>query len=311
MAATTNAIDQRQSPRRREALAGYGFMAPVIIGMLIWTAVPMVISLYYSFTRYNLPKKPKFIGADNYTTLFQDSTFYNSLKVTAIFAAVSVPLGLIVGLLIAVLLNQRIPGMRIFRTLIYLPAVIPLVASAVVFKDMLSPSNFGLVNYVLMKMHLRTTPIEFFTDPSTALASVIFMALWGSGGSMLVWLAGLQSVPDDLYEASRVDGAGSVRRFVSITLPIISPTILFNAVLGIIGSLQVFVQSLVISGGANGSPLGSLDFIDVFIYRHSFGTLQMGYGAAAAWVLFAIVLVVTLLFFRLSRRWVFYQGGDR
>jgi multiple sugar transport system permease protein len=299
------------NPRRREAAAGYGFMLPVILGLLIWTLIPMVISLYYSFTRYNLPKPAKFIGGSNYTTLFSDSTFYNSLKVTVIFAIVSVPLGLAVGLLIAVLLNQRIPGMRIFRTLIYLPAVIPLVASAVVFKDMMSPSNYGLFNYILMKLHLRTTPIEFFTNPSTALWSVIFMALWGSGGSMLVWLAGLQSVPDDLYEASRVDGAGALRRFFAITLPIISPTILFNAVLGIIGSLQVFVQSLVISGSANGSPLGSLDFIDVFIYRHSFGTLQMGYGAAAAWVLFAIVLVVTLLFFRLSRRWVFYQGGDR
>jgi multiple sugar transport system permease protein len=302
---------QERNLRQREAWAGYGFMLPVILGLLVWTLIPMVISLYYSFTRYNLPKPAKFIGGGNYTTLFGDATFYNSLKVTVIFAVVSVPLGLIVGLLIAILLNQRIPGMRIFRTLIYLPAVIPLVASAVVFKDMMSPSNFGLINYVLMKLHFRSTPIEFFTNPSTALWSVIFMALWGSGGSMLVWLAGLQSVPDDLYEASRVDGAGALRRFFAITLPIISPTILFNSVLGIIGSLQVFVQSLVISGGTNGSPLGALDFIDVFIYRHSFATLQLGYGAAAAWVLFAIVLIVTLLFFRWSRRWVFYQGGDR
>ncbi|HEX3813925.1 MAG TPA: sugar ABC transporter permease [Mycobacteriales bacterium] len=300
-----------RSAQRRETLAGYGFLTPVLLGLLFWTLIPMVLSLYYSFTRYDLPHSPHFNGGSNYTALFGDPTFYNSLKVTVIFAVVSVPLSLLIGLLIAVMLNQRVPGMRIFRTLIYLPSLIPLVASAVVFKTMLSPSNFGLVNYVLMKLHIISTPIEFFTSPSTALWSVIFMGMWGAGGSMLVWLAGLQSVPDDLYEASRVDGAGAVRRFFSITLPIISPTILFNAVLGIIGSLQVFVQSLVITAGSTGAPLGSLDFIDVFIYRHAFGYLQMGYGAATAWVLFAIVLIVTLAFFRWSRRWVFYQGGER
>ncbi|MGW0229839.1 carbohydrate ABC transporter permease [Actinopolymorpha singaporensis] len=297
--------------RRREALAGYGFLTPVLAGLLIWTLVPMVASFYYSFTRYDLPEPPSFVGLANYAALFRDPTFYNSLRVTLTFAVVSVPLGLAVGLMIALLLNQRVPGMRVFRTLIYLPSVIPLIAGAVVFKDMLAPSGYGLVNYVLAKVGLVDRPIEFFTSPSTALWSVIFMGLWGAGGSMLVWLAGLQSVPEDLYDASRIDGAGAVRRFFSITLPIISPTILFNAVLGIIGSLQVFVQSLVISGGASGAPLGALDFIDVFIYRQAFSFLKMGTGAATAWVLFAIVLVVTLLFFRWSRRWVFYQGGDR
>ena len=297
--------------RRRETLAGYGFMLPVLLGMLIWTLIPMLLSLYYSFTRYNLPRNPEFIGIDNYKGLFTDPTFYNALKVTVIYAVVSVPVGLVVGLLIAVLLNQQVLGMRVFRTLIYLPAVIPVVASTVVFKDLMSPSNYGLINYVLMKIGIINTPIEFFTSPSTALWSVIFMSLWGAGGAMLVWLAGLQSVPNELYEASKVDGAGALRRFFSITLPIISPTILFNAVLGIIGSLQVFVQSLVITNGSSGAPLGALDFVDVFIYRHSFGYLQMGYGSAAAWVLFVIVVIVTLLFFRSSRRWVFYMGGDR
>lgn len=297
--------------RRREALAGYGFLTPVLLGLLLWTLVPMVTSFYYSFTRYDLPEAPEFIGTGNYVALFKDPTFYNSLEVTITFAVVSVPLGLLVGLMIAVLLNQRVPGMRVFRTLIYLPSVIPLIAGAVVFRDMLAPSEYGLVNFVLREVGLREQPVEFFTAPSTALGSVIFMGLWGAGGSMLVWLAGLQSVPEDLYDASRIDGAGALRRFFSITLPIISPTILFNAVLGIIGSLQVFVQSLVISGGATGAPLGALDFIDVFIYRHAFSFLQMGMGAAAAWVLFAIVLVVTLLFFRWSRHWVFYQGGER
>jgi len=203
------------SSRHRDTLTGYGFISPVLVGMLLWTLIPMGASLYYSFTRYDLPQSPKFIGADNYTALFHDSTFYNSLKVTVIFAAVSVPLGLFVGLMIAVMLNQRVAGMRVFRTLIYLPAVIPVVASTIVFKDMLSSSNLGLINYVLMKLHLIGKPIPFFTSPSTALWSVIFMGMWGAGGSMLVWLAGLQSVPEDLYDACRVDGAGAFRRFFS------------------------------------------------------------------------------------------------
>lgn len=317
---TTAVADGRRrvsSRRRREIASGYGFLSPVLLGMLFWTFIPMAASLYYSFTDYNLPAPPQFTGVGNYVSLFKDPMFANSLKVTVIFAVVSVPLGLVVGLLIAVMLNQRVPGMRLFRTLIYLPAIIPVVASTVVFKDMLSSSNYGLINYILMRLHIVDQPIQFFTSPATALWSVIFMGLWGSGGSMLVWLAGLQSVPQDLYEASRVDGAGALARFFRITLPIISPTILFNAVLGIIGSLQVFVQSLVINsaaggaGAASGAPLGALDFIDVYIYRNAFSYLSMGRGSAAAWVLFAIVLIVTLTFFRVSRRWVFYMGGDR
>lgn len=297
--------------RRRETLAGYGFISPVLIGMAIWTAIPMGLSLYYSFTRYNLPDTPEWVGTENYSGLIQDSRFWNALKVTLIFAVVQVPLSLLVGLMIAVLLNQRVRGMRVFRTLIYLPSIIPIIASTVVFRMMMSPSEFGVVNNVLMKLHIISEPIEFFTSPSTALMSVIFMGLWGAGGSMLIWLAGLQSVPADMYEAATVDGAGVFTRFFRITLPLVSPTILFNAVLGIIGSMQIFVQSFVLNqgtGGSSGAPLGALDFVNVFIYRHAFSYFQMGYGAAAAWVLFVITLVFTLAFFRWSRRWVHYAG---
>jgi multiple sugar transport system permease protein len=310
---------QASARRRRTTATGYAFISPVLLGLLLWTAIPMVLSFCYSFTRYDLPRRPRFNGVDNYRTLFSDSQFWNALRVTAIYAAVSVPLGLGAGLLIALLLNQRVPGMRIFRTLIYLPSVLPVLAGAVVFKAMLSPSQFGVVNYILMKIHLIDSPVRFFTSPGMALPSVILMSLWHAGGSMLIWLAALRSVPTEMVEAARVDGASAVTRFFRITLPMISPTILFNAVLGIIAAMQVFLQSLVInansgaplSATANGSPLGALDFINVYIYRHAFVYLQMGLGSAGAWVLFVITLLVTLAFFRWSRRWVFYQAGGR
>lgn len=305
------------SPKRKNNKAGYAFISPVLVGMALWTLLPMILSLVYSFTKYDLPRKPSFTGVGNYSSVLTDPQFYNSLKVTAIYAAISVPLSLLAGLLIAVLLNQRVPGMRLFRTLIYLPAIVPGMAAAVVFKVLLAPSQFGVVNTVLRDLHLRSTPVEFYTNPSTALGSVILLGLWGAGGSMLVWLAGLNSVPADLYEAAKVDGAGAITRFVKITLPVVSPTILFNAVLSIIAAMQIFLQSLFVSAGAgtanaaNGSPLGALDFVNVYIYRHAFNFLQMGTGAAAAWLLFILTLAVTLGFFRWSRRWVFYAGGDQ
>lgn len=305
--------------RRRETLVGYGFISPVLVGLLLWTALPMVLSFAYSFTRYDLPRKPRFTGLDNFHQLFTDPQFYNALKVTVLYAVISVPLGLAVGLFIAVLLNQNVPGMRVFRTLIYLPAILPVVAGAVVFKVLLSPSEYGIVNSVLMHLHLIDTPIEFFTSPTMAMPSMILMSLWHAGASMLIWLAGLRSVPTELLDAAKVDGASTWTRFWRITMPMITPTILFNAVLSIINAMQVFTQSLIVvtatsgkvQNAANGSPLGALDFINVYIYRHTFGYLQFGIGSAGAWVLFVLTLAVTLLFFRSSRRWVFYQGGDR
>lgn len=311
--------------RRRDARAGYGFISPVLLGLLLWTALPMVLSFCYSFTRYDLPHRPSFTGLSNYRLIFTDPQFWNALKVTVVYAVISVPLGLAVGLGIAVLLNQNVPGMRVFRTLLYLPSILPLVAGAVVFNVLLSPSKFGVVNSVLMNLHLIGKPIQFFTSPSTALPSLILFSLWGAGGSMLIWLAGLRSVPAELLDAAKVDGAGAWTRFWRITLPMITPTILFNAVISIINAMQIFTQAVVIDAAANatpgattgltdaynGSPLGALDFLNVFIYRHTFGYLQFGVGSAAAWALFLLTLVVTLLFFRSSRRWVFYQGGER
>ncbi|MEV0844790.1 sugar ABC transporter permease [Streptomyces sp. NPDC049954] len=310
-----SAAEARARRRRRaDTRTGYAFISPVLLGLLLFTAIPLVLSFAYSFTRYDLPRGPEFTGLDNYGTLFSDPQFWNALRVTLLYAVISVPLQLAGGLFIALLLNQPVPGMRLFRTLIYLPAVLPPLAGVVVFKTLLAPNELGVVNSVLLKLHLVDAPVQFFTSPGTAMPSLLLLALWGAGGSMLIWLAGLRNVPKELIEASRVDGAGPVTRFFRITLPMISPTILFNAVLGLIGAMQVFLQSLIVnvkSNPASGSPLGALDFLNVYIYRHTFGYLQMGLGSAAAWVLFALTLVLTLAFFRWSRRWVFYQGGER
>jgi multiple sugar transport system permease protein len=297
---------QRLSVRARDTLAGYGFIMPVILGLILFTALPMILSLYYSFTRYDILSSPKFVGTSNYRTLLTSPTFLNSLKVTALYAVISVPLTMALGLAIAVLLNQRVPGMRVFRTLIYLPAVIPAVAAAELWKQMYSPSSYGVINTILLHIGVISKPFPFLSHPQTALASIILISLWGAGGGMIIWLAGLQSVPQQLYEAATVDGANAWWKFWRITLPMLTPTILFNLVLGIIAALQIFVTAFVI-GGTDGAPLGALDFVTVFIYRHGFTYFEMGYASAAAWVLFVIILVIVLGLFRFSRSRVIYE----
>jgi multiple sugar transport system permease protein len=297
---------RRMSSRLSDTLAGYGFIMPVVLGLVLFTALPMILSLYYSFTKYDILSSPQFVGTSNYSRLLTSPSFLNSLKVTALYAVISVPLTMVVGLAIAVLLNQRVPGMRIFRTLIYLPAVIPAVAAAELWKQMYSPSAYGVVNTVLMRAGFISKPFPFLTHPDTALISIILISLWGAGGGMIIWLAGLQSVPVQLYEAAMVDGANAWWRFWRVTIPMLTPTILFNLVLGIIAALQIFVTAFVI-GGTDGSPLGALDFVTVFIYRHGFTYFEMGYASAAAWILFVIILVIVLGLFRFSRSRVVYE----
>jgi multiple sugar transport system permease protein len=286
---------------------GHLFISPVILGILIWTLVPMLLSLYYSFTQYDILSPPKFIGLGNYVTLFHDPSFLSAIQVTIIYAVVAVPVGIIAGFFLAVLLNQSVPGIRIFRTIFYLPAIVPVVAGTELWSDMFSPSKFGVVNTILMDLHIISHPFPFFAEPSTALFSLIVMGLWSSGGGMLIWLAGLKSVPTQLYEAASIDGAGGWIRFSRITIPLVTPTIFFNLIMGMIGAMQMFTQSFVL-GGVDGNPLGSLDFINVFVYRHAFSYFEMGEASAAAWVLFFFTLILTLILFTTSRGWVFYEG---
>ncbi|MFD1676832.1 carbohydrate ABC transporter permease [Alicyclobacillus fodiniaquatilis] len=295
--------------KSRDTVAGYLFTAPVTLGVLIWTFIPMVLSLFYAFTKYNVLTPPKFIGLSNFSQLFHDPTFMNSLEVTVIYTIISVPVGLLVGLLLAVLLNQNVLGMRLFRTIFYLPAVVPIVAGTQLWTVIFSPSKYGIVNMLLMKLHIVSKPFPFFTEPHTSMFSLILMGLWSAGGGMLIWLAGLKSVPPELYEAAHIDGANSWSRFMRVTIPILTPTIFYNLIMGMIGALQVFASSFVL-GGVNGAPLGSLDFVNVFIYRNAFNYFKMGYASAAAWILFIIILFLTLIVFRTSKGWVHYGGGQ-
>lgn len=302
-------LSRQQRKRLRE---GYLFISPVLLGLVLWVFGPMFLSLYYSFTSYNVLQAPKWIGLANYRELFNDPVFLHSFKITLLYAAVSVPGSLVIGLGIALLLNRPGKAIRLYRTVFYIPAVIPVVAGAELWTTMLSGSQYGVVNYILLQLGVVSNPIPFFNSPATAFWSLLILVFWGSaGGSMIIWLAALQSVPRDLLEASEVDGAGVLRRLWSVVVPLITPTIFFNLVLGMITALQTFATNFVISGGDTGAPLGALDFANIFIYRQAFGNFEMGYASAAAWVMFAVILVLTLLVFRTSRRWVFYVGTSR
>jgi multiple sugar transport system permease protein len=296
---------------RRRLRDGYLFITPVLLGLLFWVLGPMILSLYYSFTNYNVIQAPQVVGVANYKALLSDPTFLHSFAITLIYAGISVPVSLAIGLAIALLLHRGGRAVRFYRTIFYIPAVIPIVAGTELWTTMLVASPYGVVNYILMHLHLISKPFEFFNSPNTALFSLLLMTFWGSaGGSMIIWLAALQSVPGDLIEAARVDGAGAIRRFRSIVLPLITPTIFFNLVLGMITALQTFASNYVI-GGDTGAPLGSLDFVNIFIYRQAFGNFEMGNASAAAWLMFVVILFLTLLVFRTSRRWVFYMGTQR
>ncbi len=291
--------------RRREALYGYIFMLPAIIGLLVFLIGPIIASLYLSFTNYNVISESRWIGLDNYTTLFQDPLFWKALRVSAIYSVVSVPLGLMLSLFAAVLLNQKMRGITIFRSIYYLPTVISGVGVAMLWRWMFN-SQYGLINAILG--YFGITGPSWITNERWALPALIIASLWGIGGTMLIFLAGLQGIPAELYEAAEIDGAGPLRQFRSITVPLISHVTFFNLVLGIIGALQNFTDAYVITGGG---PNNATLFLTIYLYRNAFLYLNMGYASAVAWVLFLIVLVLTLAVFRSSPLWVYYETEQR
>ncbi len=298
---------------RREALWFYFFIAPWIIGFLLFTGGPIIASLYLSFTKYNAANPPKWIGLTNYTRLFRDRIFYKSLQVSAYYTFLSVPLGIIASLSLAILLNQRVPFLGLFRTVYYLPSVITGVAVALLFQWLLNPS-FGILNYVIARMvgpsgiiPLGITGPKWFYDPNWVVPAYVLLSLWGLGGPMLIYLAGLQGVPTSLYEAATIDGANSWHRFRHVTLPMISPVILFTFITGIIGSFQVFTQAYVISGGSGGPAYASMFYV-LYLYLNAFRRYRFGYAAAQAWILFLVILGLTILMFRVSRRAVYYEA---
>ncbi len=279
-------------------------IAPWLVGFILFTAGPILISLWASFTDWDLLTEARWVGLENYRNLTTDPTFIQSIKVTLAYTALYVPLDLIGGLLLALLVRPRLKGIGVFRTIFYLPTVFSGVAFVVVWLWMLNP-NGGLVNLVLGWFGIEGP--RWLLDPKYALWSLVMMSFWGWGRSMALYLGGMQSIPGELYEAAAMDGAGSVRQFFKITLPLLSPTIFFNLVLSIIATFQSFTSAFV---ATNGGPLDSTLFLVLYIYRQAFEFFHMGYAAALAWVLFAIILVLTLVLLRSQKFWVFYLGDQ-
>ncbi len=298
---------------RREALWFYFFIAPWIIGFILFTGGPIIASLYLSFTKYNAANPPQWIGLTNYTRLFRDRIFYKSLQVSAYYTFLSVPIGIVASLSLAILLNQRVPFLGVYRTLYYLPSVITGVAVALLFQWLLNPS-FGIVNYVIAWLlgpngviPLGITGPRWFFDPKWVIPAYVLLSLWGLGGPMLIYLAGLQGVPTALYEAATIDGANAWHRLRHVTLPMISPVILFTFITGIIGSFQVFTQAYVISNGSGGPAYASMFYV-LYLYLNAFRRYRFGYAAAQAWILFLVILGLTILMFKVSRRAVYYEA---
>lgn len=293
----------RLSIRTREALWAYLFLSPWILGFVIFLAGPMVASLYFSFTEYKVVKAPVWIGLANYTRMFRDNLFYHSLRVTATYTLFSVPLGIVAGLALASLLNQAKRFGGVFRTVFYLPSVISGVAVAIVFAWIFN-YRFGVLNYFLSLLGIEGP--NWLGHPRWVLWAFVLMSLWGVGGNTVIFLAALQGVPVQLYEAAEIDGASSWRRFWNITLPMISPAILFVLIMSVIGTLQTFTQSYIMTGGG---PANATLFYLLYLYKNAFNWFEMGYASALAWVLFAIILALTLLMLRSSARWVYYESA--
>jgi multiple sugar transport system permease protein len=288
---------------RSKLWIGLAFISPWIVGFLLLTVYPVCASIFYSFCDYDVLSTPVWIGTMNYRDMATDSAFWKSLYNTLYYAVFSLPLVLIVALLVAVMLNQSIKGRPVFRAIYFLPSLIPLVAASMCWLWILN-GNLGLLNYFLHWLGIQGP--QWLTDEKWTKPSLILMAVWGCGNTMVIYLAALQDVPRSLYESADLDGANSWVKFRHITVPMISPVIYFNLIMGIIGSLQVFVQAYVMFGG--GGPSRSVLFYTVYLYNNAFDYHQMGYACAMAWILFLIILFLTWVATRSTRRLIYYEG---
>ena len=297
----------RFSLARRESLWAYAFIAPWTIGFIIFTLGPMLASLFFSFTEYDIVSAPRWIGLTNYINLIHDQLFWHSLGVTFKYAVIALPLGLTVSYMIAVLLNQKISGINIWRTVYFLPSVIAGVAVALLWGRIFDP-KFGILNPFLAQFGIKGP--GWLSDPQWAVPALVIMGLWSVGGNVIIYLAGLQGVPTDLYDAAKVDGATAWQRFRHVTLPMTTPVIFYNLILGLIGTFQYFTEVYVLTNGS-GNPARSTLFYNLYLYQNAFKYFHMGYASTMAWVLFIIVLGFTLLIFRSSDAWVYYEGQLR
>ena len=291
------------SRRLRRNLVGYAFVSPWLLGFLIFTAWPFLRSIQLSFTRYNIVAPPRPVGWANYRILLTDDPlFWKSLQVTIVYALMSIPLGIVAGVALALLLNIELKGMAIWRTVFYLPSVIPTVAGSLLFVWIFNP-QIGLANVALRTVGI--TGPSWLTDPKWSLTSLVLHSMWGVGGSMVIYLAGLKDVPRELLESSTLDGANAWERTRRVTLPLLTPVIFFNLVMGVIGAFGTFTNAYIMT---KGGPEDSTLFYALYLYQRAWIYLDMGYASAMAWVLFAIVVVLTAIVFRSGKRWVHYGG---
>jgi multiple sugar transport system permease protein len=282
---------------------GYFFLTPWLIGLLTLSAIPMGASLYLSFTDYDMFTAPVWTGADNYTAMLEDRKWLNSVSVTLKYVFIGVPLQLLFALSVALLLNRGMKGLRFYRAVYYVPSLFGgSVAIAILWKQLFGRD--GLVNSLLASMGIEG--MNWIATPSTALYTLIILTVWQFGASMVIFLAGLKQVPLELYEAAKIDGAGRVKQFFKITLPLITPIIFFNLVMQIIAAFQAFTPAYIVSGG-QGGPLDSTLFYTLYLYQKGFSHFAMGYASALAWILLLTIAVITGLIFLSAKKWVYYQ----
>jgi multiple sugar transport system permease protein len=291
-----------------EGLQGYVFILPWIVGFIVFTAGPLIFSFAASFTNYNITSQMDFIGFDNYENLFTaDSLFWTSLYNTFYYVLFSIPLTTAGAIFLSALLNQDVPGIRFFRTIYYLPAVLSGVGVYLLWMQLLDPGT-GLVNIVLGWFGIPGP--NWLFDPNWTKPALIFMKLWSVGGGMLLYLASMQGVSKSLYEAAKIDGASSWQQFRYITIPMITPVIFFDIVTSLIGGFQIFQEAYVMSNG-EGGPVNSMLFYNLYMWKKAFEAFDMGYAMAMSWILFIIVFIITIINLKLAPRWVHYEGEER
>lgn len=288
--------------RAAEERSAWLFASPWLVGFVVFTLGPMLASAAMTFADWSIMKPPVFVGLANYSRFLQDPLVLQSFKVTTIYSLGYVPLNTALGLLLAILLNQRVSFLRFYRTAYYMPSVLSGVAVAVMWRLVLS-ADFGVLNYLLSLIGIRGP--AWLSDPRWVLQAFMLMGLWHFGGGMVIYLAGLQAIPTDLYEAAQVDGAGRWARLRNVTLPLVTPVVFFQLITGTIAALQIFTQAFIMT---RGGPLNATLFIVLYLFQKAFEAFEMGYASLLAWALFVYILILTLVLFRTSSRWVYYEG---
>lgn len=291
---------------RRDNRAGWLMASPWILGFCFFMLIPVIVSVFLSLTNYSLLSAPEFIGLDNYKKmLFNDPNVWHSMGITILYAVVNVPLTLALSFILALLINRKIRGVSLFRTIFYLPTIISGVAVGLLWTQIFNP-DFGILSLITENL-FGISGIQWLNDPKLVLPSLILVSLWGLGRSMIINLSGLQSIPTELYESASIDGCTGLRSVFRITIPMMTPTIFLNLITGIIGAFQTFTNAYVMtSGGPNKASL----FYMLYLYQNAFKNFRMGYASALSWLLFLVVLVLTYVVFWSSNRWVYYESGE-